>query len=253
MRFAAFPVGMSRRRLAVLLAWLLGWQAEWSLRIAVLAAVAFAAASALAAWRLWRAVLRLGAPQNFFGISRGFQAARAPKAEDETHLTPWIHRLLQQAAGLDSRLLTFGDLRGQEIDLRVITSNLSFASANELPFGKDDEPVFFKQSEWETLFPEAVITHLLNSPACACKPNILDAARKLGLKPLPDADHLPVIVAVRLSLSFPLLLSAVPLHVYVSLSASSASAGSPTAASAQIFRCTSSTAQSRPGPPSPST
>ena len=200
--------------LAVLLAWLLGWHVQWSWRIVVLAVFAFAGASAFALWGLWRAILALSAVDSFFGISRGFQAAPAGKPEDESYLTPWMHRLLQEVAGLNEELLTFRHLRDQRIDLRVVTSNLCFASANELPFGKDDEPVFFKPSQWKALFPSAVITHLLQSTPSATKPGILQAARAAGLEPLPNADGLPVVVAVRMSLSFPLLLSAVPLHVY---------------------------------------
>lgn len=39
-----------------------------------------------------------------------------------------------------------------------------------------------------------------------------EQAHRRGLRRLPDAEHLPVIVATRLSLSFPLLISAMPLY-----------------------------------------
>ena len=199
---------------AVLLAWLLGWQVEWSLRIIVLAAFVFASAGALAAYGLWRAVLRLGAAHKLFGISRGFQAALSGEREDETYLTPWIHRLLQDAAGLGAEVLTFRHLRSHKVDLRVVTSNLCFASANELPFGRDDERAFFKVDEWEMLFPRTIVKHLVDNTPPANDAAMAEAAKRLDLLALPDADQLPVLVAVRLSLSFPLLLAAVPLYVY---------------------------------------
>jgi hypothetical protein len=196
-----------------MLAWLLGGEVEWSWRIVVLAAFAFAGASALAAYGVWRGVLRLGAKDNFFAISRGFQATLSGKPESETYLTPWIHRLLQDTAGLGAEVLTFRHLRSHRIDLRAVTSNLCFASANELPFGRDDERAFFRVQDWEMLFPRAIVKHLVDSAPPAADAATVEGA-KLDLVPLPEADRLPVLVAVRLSLSFPLLLAAVPLYVY---------------------------------------
>ncbi len=199
--------------LAVILAWLLGGELEWSWRVVVLAVFAFAGASAFALWGLWRAVLALSAADSFFGISRGFEAVAAGKPEDKTYLTPWMDALLQEVAGLGQQVLTFRHLRDQKIELRVVTSNLCLASANELPFGADDDPVFFDPAQWRTLFPDSIITHLCNKPR-RCSSASLEAARASKLEPLPDADDLPVLVAVRMSLSFPFLLSAVPLYVY---------------------------------------
>ena len=60
-------------------------------------------------------------------------------------------------------------------------------------------------------------------------PATRDGARGelLPLRPLPAADDLPVVVATRMSLSFPVLLSAVPLHRIDWTSRSTASAKRP--------------------------
>ena len=102
-------------------------------------------------------------------------------------------------------------------------------------------------------------------------PAHLERSRRFS--PLPEPDDLPVVVAARMSLSFPLLISAVPLHALDMTSAidpsrargrrrgrrtppiasSPPSAGSPTAASRATSPSTSSTRRSRRGRPSPST
>jgi hypothetical protein len=80
---------------------------------------------------------------------------------------------------------------------------------------------FFDPKVWRTLFPESVVQALERAPnAEPVDPRdaeewrweeTLGAAHDPRLVRLPEAQHLPVIVATRLSLSFPLLISAVPL------------------------------------------
>jgi hypothetical protein len=102
----------------------------------------------------------------------------------------------------------------------MITTCLSHGRPYRLPF-RDDEEVhenrrfFFRSDEFERLFPPQVVTWMTKHPRLPAseqsrkkEAEYLDA----GYHPMPEPCDLPVVVAVRLSLSFPLLLSAVPLH-----------------------------------------
>ena len=117
--------------------------------------------------------------------------------------------------------MTFGDLRAAspEIDLRVMTTCLTQGRAYEMPW--ESTGFFYDPATWATLFPAAVMRALDAAPpvrsdvtelaARQAEQDALAAAHSPPLRRLPDAEHLPVIVAVRMSLSFPLLISAVPL------------------------------------------
>lgn len=176
-------------------------------------------------------VLRLGhkltvaVPGNMFGICRG---------SDGNHpggFTDWLSDQIDEIAGLPvtGPPLTFGQLWGDDdeivsdaeprIDLRMVTTCVSEGRPYELPW--DARHFFFDPVEWRTLFPERVMAALEAAP----RPEAPDqetadlwrwqeevaAAHSPPLQRLPDARHLPVIVATRLSLSFPLLIAAVPL------------------------------------------
>jgi predicted acylesterase/phospholipase RssA len=199
-------------------AWLLGVPFV-SLRLPALVVLTLAAAIAFAFWGIWRAALKL--PSNGFGLCRGFDRAR----DGSTHLTSWLHRMLQTTAGCaPAQLLTFGDLASVEIELRTVTTNLCYGHPHRLPFAAGEAWPFYCADEWRELFPADVLDHLearrpsrLRDPQTEADRDYARAAARLAreqkLTPLPDAADLPVIVAVRLSLSFPLLLAAVPIYM----------------------------------------
>ncbi|HYX89742.1 MAG TPA: patatin-like phospholipase family protein [Gaiellaceae bacterium] len=142
--------------------------------------------------------------ENYFGICRGVSpdgASGGPEA-----LTEWLHGLIRRASGAQG-VLTFGDLWGaaegpREIDLAMITTCLTLGRPYRLPFTRADG-FFFDPAELDGLFPAAVVEHMTTHAGG-------DPVR--GLLPLPEAAKLPVVFAARLSLSFPFLLSTVPLH-----------------------------------------
>lgn len=154
-----------------------------------------------------------------FGLVRGHCANEAP-----TRLTDWLYGYLQDLAGKAfTKPLTFGDLdqvsldaatgvRG--IDLSMMTTALSLGRPYSLPF--DNEQFYFKPDELALYFPAEVITWMVDNAGERSHANrARDAAmRSFGYAPVPLRATLPVIVAVRLSLSFPVLLSAVPLYRY---------------------------------------
>lgn len=163
---------------------------------------------------------------NHWGLCSGMDAG----AEDATALTPVLHGLLQRLAGLEENdPLTFGHLWGpategaarrapaaeRQIDLQIITTAVSLARPVRLPGdGGGHDPLhefFYDPAEWRVLFPEAVVAHLEGRG----RPSTLKHADGRKLLALPAPRDWPVLMAVRFSLSFPLLLSAVPMYVAV--------------------------------------
>ena len=207
----------------VAIAWALGFSFELSWRCIVLGGLAFAGALAFALLGVVCSALKL--PQHFFGLCRGYRQPDGEQPEDRSYLTPWLNDLVQNVAGrpLD-RPLTFGDLAGKGIELRMVTSNLCYGHPHRLPFPENDAWAFFDEKEWASMFPRSVVEHLKsNPPARYANPEdahdraYADAVKRIGreqgLLPLPDRNGLPVVVAIRLSLSFPVLLTATPLYL----------------------------------------
>jgi hypothetical protein len=155
-------------------------------------------------------VVNVGMAGNFLGLCNG----RKEQSEDSAALTDWLSEKINELAGLpkDGRPLTFRELwgkpaadEGRRIDLRMMTSNLSQNQPYLLPFEKST--FIFKREEMARLFPPAVVEHLVEK-ARSCQGVILPD----GYFFLPGARELPVAFAARLSLSFPVLVSMVPLY-----------------------------------------
>jgi predicted acylesterase/phospholipase RssA len=150
-------------------------------------------------------------PKNLLGLCTGMPGKGPPGAPA---LTPWLTQALSDFAGTDA-LLTFGDLRAQGIELAMVTTNLTNRKPHRLPWS--ERGFYFDPREWRRLFPVDVVLWLENHPppppANEDEQREWEAALEQlsPLRPLPAPDDLPVVVAARLSLSFPLLISAVPL------------------------------------------
>jgi predicted acylesterase/phospholipase RssA len=217
-----------------------------------LLAVLVAAGVALgwAVWRLLVQV-RERVPANGFGLCSGngpdVDEDRGPAA-----LTPWLADLLNQLAGKPRAdgPLTVGDLWGppnatgeRDIDLRFMTTNLTHGRPYELPFS--NRQFFYDPDEFAKYFPEWVLRGMNDrgkarkaetparraldeeedaddAPTAAAETTrkrppdpgrVADADRRWkNLLPFPEPRDLPVVVAARMSLSFPVLISAVPLY-----------------------------------------
>lgn len=154
---------------------------------------------------------------NNFGLCSG--TAPDPGGEGPA-ITTWLVSLIDEIAGMPSgRHLTFRDLleapvpKGdhgkyvdskRSIDLRMVTTCLTFNRPVEFPL--QAKTFAFKSKDLEPFFPASVIAQMEESAG-----NIdSDLLRQDGALPLPNLD-LPVAVAARLSLSFPVLFSMVPL------------------------------------------
>lgn len=145
-------------------------------------------------------------PANNYGVCTGHSAQ-----PDGTNLTDWLSDVIDHMAGLppQSSPLTFGQLSGKDINLKMVTSNLSHGQPYVLPEGLKN--FIYKESDIQQLFPDYVVKHLLTQlpgQDTLVPPEILPA----GYHFFPDAAQIPVVFGARMSLSFPLLLSAVPLY-----------------------------------------
>ena len=92
----------------------------------------------------------------------------------------------------------------------MLTTDLSSGTQDQLPFS--GRIWGFCPTEFADLFPDTVVRWLTDHSRDPAGSPELEQLRAAGLWPLPAAEHLPVIVGVRMSLSFPGLLSTVPLH-----------------------------------------
>jgi predicted acylesterase/phospholipase RssA len=189
--------------------------------LALLGAVAAVAVSM--ALQVTRAI-----PDNGFGLCSGGPGSGSTQA-----LTPWLDELLNETAGLPrTEPLTFGHLWAgpgkprtelpeaegdRHLELAMMTTNLTNRRAHQLPW--DNREWFFDPAEFRRLFPAKVVEWMEAHPpqpkadatAAAIRNSRMHRALMAPLLPLPIAADLPVLVATRMSLSFPVLLSAVPL------------------------------------------
>ena len=133
---------------------------------------------------------------------------------EEIPLTPWLDYYFSLLAhGGDMNLgsikdeqwnsLTFQDLKDQNIALLLKTTNLTNQMSMKLPFADHDE-FYYSRSEFTRLFP-APVMKILDDYAFANKQGD-------DIRLLPKGNALPIIIAVRMSLSFPILLSAIKLY-----------------------------------------
>ncbi|MDN5570738.1 MAG: patatin-like phospholipase family protein, partial [Propionibacteriaceae bacterium] len=175
------------------------------------------------------ALLTLGraVPANLFGICTGrgvpgggpgftdWLAERTDALAGRTGQGPLLHGHLW--TGTD----TPGYRRPQErsVDLRMVSTCVSQGRPYEMPW--ESRSFFYEPAAWERLFPPDVMAALADAPsarstssdgaAARLWEDEAAAARARPLRRLPAPAFLPVVVSVRLSVSFPLLVSAVPL------------------------------------------
>jgi predicted acylesterase/phospholipase RssA len=186
------------------------------LSLGVIAAVvgAVVAAAAQGAWDIFHRL-----PENGYGLCRGSSNGKPDKA-GVLPLTDWLHQLLQEVAGkkYGDDPVTFGELwnkdwdeRGErDIELVLMTTNITRGISQRLPFMEGSwGQLFFRKADFDALFPESVVSWIWNNPA---EIRSKDIEVPSDYRPLPDPAKLPILLGARLSLSFPFLISAVPLY-----------------------------------------
>jgi hypothetical protein len=161
-------------------------------------------------------------PRNRFGFSTGL----APSDRRLPGVSEWLHAEIQATAGraMNDPPLTFGDLwlagggandleecerdpEKRAINLQMITTALSHGHPYRLPF--ENRRFAFRPSELRQYFPAEVVAFMVSR---ARAEEDVSAMNDPDLVALPEPWDLPVVVAARMSLSFPILFSLVPLY-----------------------------------------
>lgn len=216
--------------------------ASWILHVGLaLALIIAVVALVLAARQLWRDV-REGLIDNDFGLCRGSSQEKDADGRPRPALVDWLHDGIQRAAGLplDGPPLTFEDLwhaplqpggprpgratdrepreRGEpdapSINLEMVTTNVTHRRPYRLPLRDREARLFYRPEDWHEFFPKAVMDALQAASSPYAPTSISDPPAPPGAEGLLElpCGRLPVVVAARLSLSYPLLFSAVPLY-----------------------------------------
>jgi len=149
---------------------------------------------------------------NMLGLCSGLRAPGSPNQG----LTEWLHQVLQELSGKPvGEPLTFTDLwnadrydgepkTDQAVNLQMITTGVSHHEPRTLPFL--NTRFWFLREDFDRLFPRQVVDWMVAQGG---------GGEVVGGKTyyrLPADGDLPVLVGMRMSLSFPLLISAVPLY-----------------------------------------
>jgi hypothetical protein len=165
-----------------------------------------------------------------FGLTAGINPALADSQDPEAYIrhggfADWMHAAIQQASGKPfAEPLLVGDLwdagkgadddhssqdRPRIINLMLTTTNLAHQLPHQFPFLDRPRMVLhFREEELRRVLPAPVVSDMVRRagpPAEGVPP---------GYLPLPAPPDLPVLLGIRMSLSFPLLIAAVPLHAW---------------------------------------
>lgn len=158
---------------------------------------------------------------NGHGLCSGMANGASLPARSLPPLTTWLSERIDSIAGLPrGRALTFGDLwdaprpeplaatmtGARSIQLQLVATCLSFGRPYALPHL--DNRFAFAPDEMLKLLPGYVVDQMIHAGNQIERP----AAMPPHLVPLPNGAQMPVILAVRMSLSFPFLFSLIPLH-----------------------------------------
>ncbi len=162
---------------------------------------------------------RVGGVGALFGVARGLSSAGfglCPGSAGGTeagalHLTDWLHLRLQTIAGkrIEDEPITISELASRGIIFRSVSSNLSLGQPYVLPLRRGAKSFLFHEDEMRCLFPKGVVDSMIawsrRNPS-----SIFRMPSKWHRFPM--GDEMPLVVATRLSLSFPLLVQAVRLY-----------------------------------------
>jgi hypothetical protein len=161
-------------------------------------------------------------PRNGFGLCSGH-------VEGALALSDWLAGLLDQISGVAQGPLTFSHLwtarrkfdndeerrtaaaklspDARDINLETITTSLTHGRPYRLP--ELGRVFYFRRQDLERVLPKYVVDWMVDHPGPGERE--FDALVPNGFHRLPAPHDLPVVLAARLSLSFPILLTAVPL------------------------------------------
>lgn len=146
---------------------------------------------------------------NNYGLCNGSTVAGAKTPGLTEFLADEIDRLAGRDPATDPPL-TFGDLEDARVTLNMLATNVTQSVPVLLP--DDLGSFFYRPDEFCDLYPQRIVDHMEQH---ARQPENDEQARlweeSAPAVRMPELKDLPVVVAVRMSLSFPVLLSAIPL------------------------------------------
>ncbi|MCB1581459.1 MAG: patatin-like phospholipase family protein [Xanthomonadales bacterium] len=151
-------------------------------------------------------------PETLLKTNFGLCSGLTNNHQSTKGLTDWLNYWLEKTAGrlnhgkLPDRPLTFGDLKAQGIKLKVITTNVSTQQSTPLPFLISCHA---KLKDLKNLLPSNLVKYLVNQHNSTSNQTIFNDDY---LVRIPKGDEMPVLMAVRMSLSFPVLLAAFPIY-----------------------------------------
>ncbi len=178
-------------------------------------------------WRFAVTLVR-GLEANGFGICSGRTSNVG--GDGQPALTDWLTKYLDELAGTSKRSnpITFGDLWGtfdpegeRNINLEVVTSAVSQGMVYGIPLRSGTPTLYYDPKEWAQLFPARVLEWLEEAlrlrPDGDRQDNLPEGLNVVSeggrpLRAMPGRADWPVVVGVRMSLSFPVLLSAIPMY-----------------------------------------
>lgn len=214
-------------------------------------AIVLVALLAGAGWLAWRTLRAL--PGNGFGLCDGHTLSLADHPPLTDWMAANLDRLagvspseppltfgrLWGRQGVQDYASTVGDgnefgltqaarrtMRARrEIDVEVMTTNLTLRRPYRFPF--ETRIFWFCPECWSRYFPDRIVEHMVKTSTEVADhetedPSAPDGKRAIvtvcpqhgtRVRTLPHSPDMPVVVAARISLSFPGLISAVPLHV----------------------------------------
>lgn len=167
--------------------------------------------------------------RNGYGICTGIAVPGCKSRPDQAPfeaLTNWTHARVQAAAGrrVNDAPLTFGDLwtasatsatdmtaadaaAPRTIELAMIASDISRNRTVQLPFFETPSPLYVETAVLKSYFPPSIVEWMTaragsRDERVECRNDVIR---------LPRPQDLPIVFGARLSLSFPILLSALPL------------------------------------------
>lgn len=167
--------------------------------------------------------------KNGYGVCTGLATPKCGHQKTQAPfqgLANWIHDHVQLAAGrkVDDPPLTFGDLwtaptskpdgalqadpaAPRAIELSMIVSDISRNRTAQLPFLETPSPLYVETSVLDRHFPSTIVEWMKKNAGQYDE----GVEQREGVIRLPFPQNLPVVFGARLSLSFPVLLSALPL------------------------------------------
>jgi predicted acylesterase/phospholipase RssA len=196
-RFALHALDLAGITIMIVGALLLGWYfRDWLLdnRAKVgIAGVGFIIGWVAGGMLALAYYLLVAVPENYQGICTGLGNARA--------LTNWLTGQIDQVAGMTDHHLTFGDLQREKIEFEAIASDLKRGVPLDVP--RALEHYRFRPCEFACFFPRSVLRQL-GVPEAEMSSDTL--------RGFPSWPQVPVVVTARMSMSFPVLFSAVPVY-----------------------------------------